>query len=60
MLSALTYLLAPILDYHASMGTEIDADIIRYGTGLVRVARSEWKGGLTMKKVSGGTAWQSC
>ena len=42
---ALTYLLAPILGYYASMGTQIDADNICYGTGWVRSARSEWKGG---------------
>ena len=38
------------------MGTQIDADIIRYGTGLVRVARSEWKGGAYNEK---GVRWHS-
>ena len=37
--------------------SQIDADNICYGTGWVRGARSEWKGGLTMKSVC--TAWQS-
>ena len=37
---ALTYLLAPTLGYYASMGTQIDADNICYGTGWVRGARA--------------------